>query len=171
MTTHTRAARARRDRTQTLTALTGRLDRIAAGSTAHLTPAEAALLAETVRALQADAHHLAQDRRGLARARSAGIEKLKAAEAVIREAEQGLDDLVSAVRSAVHIADDHDVTDWQRGYRACACRVLTTLVSLQQNPPVIVEEHTLTDDQMTEIANVVNSRPHPNVHTFGTTSA
>lgn len=31
------------------------------------------------------------------------------------------------VRSAVHIADDEDVTDWQRGYRACAERALTAL--------------------------------------------
>ncbi|MEE1814239.1 hypothetical protein PUR59_04285 [Streptomyces sp. SP18ES09] len=91
MTTQTRAARARRDRTQTLTALTGRLDRIAAGSTAHLTRAEAALLAETIRALQADAHHLAQDRRGLARARSADIEKRIAAEETIREVEADRD--------------------------------------------------------------------------------
>lgn len=32
-----------------------------------------------------------------------------------------------AVRAAIHIADDHDVTDWQRGYRACAERVLAAL--------------------------------------------
>ena len=88
MTTHTRAARARRDRTEVITVLAGRLDRIAIGHLDRLTPAEAALLAETIRALQADVHHLAQDRRGIARARSADIGKLQAAETAIREAEE-----------------------------------------------------------------------------------
>ncbi|MFE9738854.1 hypothetical protein [Streptomyces sp. NPDC006477] len=34
---------------------------------------------------------------------------------------------VERVQDAVHIADDADVTDWQRGYRACADRVLAAL--------------------------------------------
>jgi hypothetical protein len=45
----------------------------------------------------------------------------------IQAAERGDHQLpvrLAAVRAAVHIADDEDVTDWQRGYRACANRVL-----------------------------------------------
>lgn len=34
---------------------------------------------------------------------------------------------VARVRAAVHIADEQDVTDWQRGYRACAERALAAL--------------------------------------------
>ena len=97
MTTNTRAARARRDRTQTLSALAIRLDRIAAGSTAGLTPAEAALLAETLRAMKADVEHLARDRRGLAQARSADIERLKAAEAAMQEAEKDRDQATTVI--------------------------------------------------------------------------
>jgi hypothetical protein len=48
----------------------------------------------------------------------------------IQAAERGDHQLpvrLAAVRAAVHIADDEDVTDWQRGYRACANRVLAAL--------------------------------------------
>jgi hypothetical protein len=34
---------------------------------------------------------------------------------------------IARVRAAVHIADDEDVTDWQRGYRACAVNALAAL--------------------------------------------
>jgi hypothetical protein len=34
---------------------------------------------------------------------------------------------VERARTAVHIADDEDVTDWQRGYRACSVRALGAL--------------------------------------------
>jgi hypothetical protein len=34
---------------------------------------------------------------------------------------------IASVRAAVHIADDEDVTDWQRGYRACAVNALAAL--------------------------------------------
>lgn len=34
---------------------------------------------------------------------------------------------VARIRAAVHIADDQDVTDWQRGYRACAERAIAAL--------------------------------------------
>jgi hypothetical protein len=36
-------------------------------------------------------------------------------------------DLERRVRAAVHVADEEDVTDWQRGYRACAERVIAAL--------------------------------------------
>jgi len=39
-------------------------------------------------------------------------------------------------RAAVHIADDEDVTDWQRGYRACANRVLLELDQPKEQPGV-----------------------------------
>lgn len=35
--------------------------------------------------------------------------------------------VIASVRAAVHIADDEDVTDWQRGYRACAVNVFAAL--------------------------------------------
>lgn len=34
---------------------------------------------------------------------------------------------LARVRAAVHIADDEDVTDWQRGYRACAVNAIRAL--------------------------------------------
>jgi hypothetical protein len=34
---------------------------------------------------------------------------------------------LTAVAEAIRVADDEDVTDWQRGYRACADRVTTVL--------------------------------------------
>jgi hypothetical protein len=41
--------------------------------------------------------------------------------------------LLELVREAVAIADPDDVTDWQRGYRACADRVLNTLQPKEQS--------------------------------------
>ena len=40
--------------------------------------------------------------------------------------------IVERVRNAAAIADATDVTDWQRGYRACADRVLAALQSEEQ---------------------------------------
>ncbi|RSS59824.1 hypothetical protein [Streptomyces sp. WAC01280] len=40
--------------------------------------------------------------------------------------------IVERVRNAVAIADATDVTDWQRGYRACADRVLAALQHEEQ---------------------------------------
>jgi hypothetical protein len=34
---------------------------------------------------------------------------------------------IERVRAAVHIADDEDTTDWQRGYRACSVNALRAL--------------------------------------------
>lgn len=34
---------------------------------------------------------------------------------------------ITRITAAAHVADDEDVTDWQRGYRACADRVLAAL--------------------------------------------
>ncbi|NYV73126.1 hypothetical protein [Streptomyces sp. UH6] len=39
------------------------------------------------------------------------------------------------VRQAARIADDEDVTDWQRGYRACASVVLAALAHPEQAVP------------------------------------
>lgn len=39
----------------------------------------------------------------------------------------GLSDVIARVRAAARIEDDQDVTDWQRGYRACSERVLAAL--------------------------------------------
>lgn len=36
------------------------------------------------------------------------------------------------VREVIHIADRADVTDWQRGYRACADRVVGAVLALDQ---------------------------------------
>ncbi|WP_328941563.1 hypothetical protein OG259_07770 [Streptomyces sp. NBC_00250] len=41
---------------------------------------------------------------------------------------------VERVREAVAIADDTDVTDWQRGYRACVGRVLAALDGPREAP-------------------------------------
>ncbi|MFJ6578403.1 hypothetical protein ACIQMY_20830 [Streptomyces sp. NPDC091368] len=87
----TRATAARARRAETAVLLADRLDRIAIGHLDRLTPAEAALLAETIRAMSADIEHLARDRLGLMRARSADIEKRAAAEEAIREAEEERD--------------------------------------------------------------------------------
>lgn len=38
------------------------------------------------------------------------------------------------VAAAIHIADDHDTTDWQRGYRTCAERVQYALGQREQPP-------------------------------------
>lgn len=35
--------------------------------------------------------------------------------------------VLARIREAAHIADDEDVTDWQRGYRACADRIRAAL--------------------------------------------
>ncbi|MEU6168060.1 hypothetical protein [Streptomyces tanashiensis] len=86
-----RTTAARTHRREVADVLAGRLDRIAVGHLDGLTPAEAALLAETIRAMTADIEHLARDRLGLARARSADIEKRIAAEEAIREAEADRD--------------------------------------------------------------------------------
>ncbi|WP_282203918.1 hypothetical protein [Kitasatospora fiedleri] len=48
-------------------------------------------------------------------------------EAVQRRRAETAEACLSAVREAAHVADEHDVTDWQRGYRACAERVLAVL--------------------------------------------
>lgn len=34
---------------------------------------------------------------------------------------------IARVRAAVHVADDEDITDWQRGYRACAVNAIHAL--------------------------------------------
>lgn len=34
---------------------------------------------------------------------------------------------IGRVRAAVHVADAMDVTDWQRGYRACSERALAAI--------------------------------------------
>jgi hypothetical protein len=34
---------------------------------------------------------------------------------------------ITRVRNAVHVADDEDVTDWQRGFRACSVVALQAL--------------------------------------------
>ncbi|MGW4850179.1 hypothetical protein ACWEPZ_02960 [Streptomyces sp. NPDC004288] len=82
-----RATAARARRAEVAVLLAGRLDRIAIGHLDGLTPGEAGLLAETVRAMIADIEHLARDQRGLMRARTADIEKRVAAEDAIREVE------------------------------------------------------------------------------------
>ncbi|MFF2520192.1 hypothetical protein [Streptomyces sp. NPDC058086] len=44
--------------------------------------------------------------------------------------DQGREELfavIRRVRTAVHVADDRDVTDWQRGYQACSERALAAL--------------------------------------------
>ncbi|MFE5591473.1 hypothetical protein [Streptomyces sp. NPDC056549] len=87
----TRATAARARRAETAVLLAGRLDRIAIGHLDGLTPAEAGLLAETVRAMTADIERLARDRLGLMRARTTDIEKRAAAEQAIREAEADRD--------------------------------------------------------------------------------
>ncbi|MFG2900951.1 hypothetical protein ACGFZH_28180 [Streptomyces zaomyceticus] len=87
----TRATAARAARREVAAVLAGRLDRIAIGHLDRLTPAEAGLLAETIRGMTADIEHLARDRLGLARARSADIQKRIAAEDAIREVEQDRD--------------------------------------------------------------------------------
>lgn len=38
-----------------------------------------------------------------------------------------LRDAVDRVRAVVHVADDEDVTDWQRGFRACSVAALRAL--------------------------------------------
>jgi hypothetical protein len=41
--------------------------------------------------------------------------------------DQGREELLAVIRrvqTAVHVADDRDVTDWQRGYRSCSERAL-----------------------------------------------
>lgn len=38
------------------------------------------------------------------------------------------------VREAIHIADRADVTDWQRGYRACADHVVAAVLDLPEQP-------------------------------------
>lgn len=43
---------------------------------------------------------------------------------------------IARVRAAIHIADAEDVTDWQRGYRACANRVVSELDSSEHAPVV-----------------------------------
>ncbi|MEK9524048.1 hypothetical protein MIU24_32445 [Streptomyces venezuelae] len=42
--------------------------------------------------------------------------------------------IAERVRTAVAIADDTDVTDWQRGYRACTARVLAALEDPKEQP-------------------------------------
>ncbi|MCX5229705.1 hypothetical protein [Streptomyces sp. NBC_00233] len=83
----TRATAARARRAETAVLLAGRLDRIAIGHIDGLTPAEARLLAKTVRAMITDIEHLARDRLGLMRARTSDVEKRVAAEDAIREVE------------------------------------------------------------------------------------
>lgn len=41
---------------------------------------------------------------------------------------------ITRVRGAIHVADDTDVTDWQRGYRACAERALAALDGPKETP-------------------------------------
>lgn len=60
-------------------------------------------------------------------------ERLAAAAAVLADT-----DALGRVRAAAHIADAEDVTDWQRGYRACANRVTAAL-----EPPDAVVQITL----------------------------
>lgn len=93
----TRATAARAHRGEVADVLAGRLDRIVVGHLDGLTPAEAGLLAETIRAMKADIEHLARDRRGLAQARSADIAKRIAAEDAIREAERDRDEARAAL--------------------------------------------------------------------------
>lgn len=40
---------------------------------------------------------------------------------------------VQRVRDAIHVADNEDVTDWQRGYRACSERALNALDPQEQS--------------------------------------
>lgn len=35
---------------------------------------------------------------------------------------------IERVRAALHVADEDDVTDWQRGYRACSRHALAALI-------------------------------------------
>lgn len=42
---------------------------------------------------------------------------------------------LDAVRTAIALVDDEDVTDWQRGYRACADRVTEALPKGPTSPP------------------------------------
>ncbi|MFB7832041.1 hypothetical protein [Streptomyces sp. NPDC056056] len=93
MTARTMAVRARRTRAQLLDVLTSRLDSIASGRPEPLTPAEAGLLAETIRAHRTEADRVARDRHGLAVAQGAVLQKLRAAEETIREIEQDRDAL------------------------------------------------------------------------------
>ncbi|MFI0827215.1 hypothetical protein ACH4Q7_22480 [Streptomyces roseolus] len=44
-----------------------------------------------------------------------------------RERAQRGEAAIERVRTAAHIADDRDVTDWQRGYRAAVTRILAAL--------------------------------------------
>lgn len=43
-------------------------------------------------------------------------------------------DQLDHVRTAVHVADTEDVTDWQRGYRACSDMALTALNGPKEQP-------------------------------------
>jgi hypothetical protein len=47
--------------------------------------------------------------------------------ALAAEPPHAADAAVERVRAAVHIADDEDTTDWQRGYRACSVNALRAL--------------------------------------------
>jgi len=53
--------------------------------------------------------------------------KRAVADAVLKAGSDGACAIVERVRNAAAIADDTDVTDWQRGYRACADRVHSAL--------------------------------------------
>lgn len=56
-------------------------------------------------------------------------------------------DAVDQVRLAVYIADDEDRTDWQRGYRACATRVLATITADEQRRVKAAARNGQTEEQ------------------------
>jgi len=58
--------------------------------------------------------------------------KRAVADAVLKAGDCEARAIVERVRNAAAIADATDVTDWQRGYRACADRVLAALQSEEQ---------------------------------------
>jgi hypothetical protein len=61
------------------------------------------------------------------------------ADAVL-EAFSGAQEITERVRQAVYIADTEDHTDWQRGFRACAGRVLFELDQWDQERPSTITE-------------------------------
>lgn len=158
-----RATAARARRAETAVLLAGRLDRIAIGHLDGLTPGEAGLLAETVRALVADIEHLARDQRGLMRARTADIEKRVAAEDAIREVEAERDVLREELaatrqydRALIEASSGPSMPQWELTLpraisfdtRFChACRTWSWRPSSQthvcMNPPA-AEEHSTT---------------------------
>lgn len=68
-------------------------------------------------------------------------------------------------RAAAHVADDHDVTDWQRGYRACAERVLAALNDRQEQPTASPAEQCPTETHAINPDRCIRPARHTEPHT------